>query len=112
MLLPQKILENLPPTSIDMDCKSLVENHKKRNISLDYKCLAEFIANYNIKTCKIYKCVKVIHWVCFNVHKNPENHYRELLLLLKPFHESKIDLKIFIIFAKMHIQMKKITLKK
>ncbi len=56
-------------------------------------CLAKFIANYNTKTCKICKCVKVIHWVCFNVHKYLENHYRELLLLFKPFHELEIDLK-------------------
>jgi hypothetical protein len=51
------------------------------------------MANYDTKTCKFRKCVKVIRWVCFNVHKDPENHYRELLLLFKHFHELKIDLK-------------------
>jgi hypothetical protein len=89
LLLPKFFIEKLLPISIDIHCKSLVE----KDITLDSLCLAEFIANYNTKTCKIRKCVKVIHWVCFNVHKDPENHYKELLLLLKPFHELEIDLK-------------------
>lgn len=60
---------------------------------LDFLCLAEFIANYDTKTCKICKHAKIICWACLNVHKDPEDHYRELLLLFKPFCESKINLK-------------------
>jgi hypothetical protein len=89
VLLPKFFIEKLPLISTDICCKSLIE----KDITLDSLCFAEFMANYNTKTCKIRKCVKVIHWVCFNVHKDHENHYKELLLLFKPFHESKIDLK-------------------
>jgi len=42
-------------------------------MTLDSLCFEEFIANYDIKTCKI--CKGVIHWVCFNVHKSLENNY-------------------------------------
>jgi hypothetical protein len=69
---------------------------------LDYLCLAQFIANYDTKTCKICKCV--IFWACFNVLTNLENHYKELLLLFYPFCESKINLK------KSHYEFLKISM--
>ncbi len=53
--------------------------------------------NYDTKKYKRYKQNKVICWVCFNVHKYPENHYRKILLLFKPFvnlknHLEKLDI--------------------
>jgi hypothetical protein len=34
---------------------------------------------------KKHYCNKIIHWVSFNLHKDPNNHYKKLLLLFKPF---------------------------
>jgi hypothetical protein len=72
-------------------------------MTLDSLCFEEFIAIYDIKTCKI--CKGVIHWVSFNVHKSLENNSKKLLLLFKPFHEQKNDLKKFIYFGNIHIYL-------
>lgn len=39
---------------------------------------------------------KIIHLVSFNFHKNPKDHYRELLFLFHHFHKSKTDLKTIV----------------
>jgi hypothetical protein len=79
------IFKKLSLTSINIHCKSLVEKYIEKDTILDSLCLAQFIANYDTKTCKICKCV--IFWACFNVHTNPKNHCKELLLLFYPFCE-------------------------
>ncbi len=72
---------------INIHCKSLVEKCIKKHMILDSLCIAEFITTYDTEACKICICAKMICWACFNVHKDPENHYRELLLLFEPFCE-------------------------
>ncbi len=52
VLLPQKILHNLPPTSKNIHCKSLIDKYKERHHSLKNVSLVEFIVSYNTKTCK------------------------------------------------------------
>ncbi len=56
-------------------------------------CLKEFIANYDTKVNKRRYKSKIIRWVSFNQHKNPKNHYRELLFLFKPFQKSELNLE-------------------
>jgi hypothetical protein len=56
-------------------------------------CLEEFVANYDTKINKIHYKSKIICWVSFNQHKNPKNHYRELLFLFKPFQKSELNLQ-------------------
>jgi len=96
VLLPKKIFKKLPPTSIDIHCKSLVEKNIKIYITLFFECLVEFIANYNTKTCKIHKCAKINCWVYFMfikilkiIIRNYDYYY------LNFFHELEIDLKKF-----------------
>jgi hypothetical protein len=86
-ILLLKQLEKLSPTSTNIHYESLVEKYKNKDMTLFILCFTEFITNDDIKTCKR---VKIIHWVCFNVHKNLENRYKKLLLLFKPFCGSKI----------------------
>jgi hypothetical protein len=97
-MVTKKKKKKLSPTLTNIRCESPVEKYIKIYITLDFLCLFIFIANYDNKTHKIRICVRVICWVCFNVHKDLENHYKKLLLLLKPFHKSKIDLKKIDIF--------------
>jgi hypothetical protein len=52
------------------------------------------------KNANVINKIKVIHWVCFNVHKDHVNHYRELLLLFKSFCELKINFAKFDTFWK------------
>jgi hypothetical protein len=33
----------------------------------------------------------MICWISFNQHKNPENRYKKLLLLFKPFQKSEFN---------------------
>lgn len=67
--MPHKILHRLFPTSI------------------------EFIANFDLKTCKQHKCNNIIEWVSFNLHKNPKKHLKKLLRLFKPLCGPNFDLK-------------------
>jgi len=71
-ILLLKQLEKLSPTSTNIHYESLVEKYKNKDMTLFILCFTEFITNDDIKTCKH---VKIIHWVCFNVHKNLENRY-------------------------------------
>jgi hypothetical protein len=40
MLLPQKILQNLIPTSTNIHCKSLIEKYKTHPMKLNHFCFA------------------------------------------------------------------------
>jgi len=55
--------------------------------------LIQFVANYDIITLKNYKKSNVVHGVGFNKHKNPKNHYKQLLLLLSPFGMTEMSQK-------------------
>ncbi len=81
----QKNIRKLLPTSTNIHCASLVEKYKKRDMTLSSLWFIEFIINDDLKTCKICKHDKVIHWVCFNVHRYLKKYYRKILLLFKPF---------------------------
>jgi GR25 family glycosyltransferase involved in LPS biosynthesis len=52
-------------------------------------CFTEFITNDDIKTCKH---VKIINWVCFNVHKNLENRYKKYYYYLNLFVDQKLQM--------------------
>jgi hypothetical protein len=56
-------------------------------------CLATFVANYDIKLNKRHYKSKIICWVSFNQHKILENHYKNLLLLFKPFQKMELNLQ-------------------
>ncbi len=56
-------------------------------------CLAEFVANYDTKINKRHNKNKILGWVSFNQHENPENHYKELLFLFKQFQKSEFNLQ-------------------
>ncbi len=92
VLLLQKMLRNLFLTSINIHCKSIVDKYKGRPQSLDHISLIEFVVEHNTKNHKKSKHNKIIHWVSFNLH-DPQNHYRKLLLLLKPFRETETNFK-------------------
>jgi hypothetical protein len=87
------MLHNLSPTSIKIHYKSIVDKYKTQPQSLDHISLAEFVVEHNTKNHKKYKHSKIIHWVSFNLHKDPKNHYRKLLLLFKPFRATETNLK-------------------
>jgi len=57
-------------------------------------CLIEFVIKYDTYDTKVNKrCSKskMICWISFNQHKNPENRYKKLLLLFKPFQKSEFN---------------------
>ncbi len=56
-------------------------------------CLAEFVVNYDIKVNKRHYKSKIFFWVSPNQHKNPKNHYKKLLLLVKPFQKLELNLQ-------------------
>ncbi len=72
----------------------------------------EFVANYDTKINKRRSKSKIICWVSFNQHKNPENHYKELLVLFKPFQKLEFNLENIVIHGNMLICNKKVIFKK
>jgi hypothetical protein len=61
------------------------QNIYKTNCCVRFFLPTEFVVKYDTKKCKRYKQSKFIRWVCFNVHKETETHYKKLLLLFKHF---------------------------
>jgi hypothetical protein len=76
-----------------MHYKSVIDKYKTQPQFLVHISPEKFVVEHNTKNHKKYKQNKIICWVSFNLHKDLENHYRTLLLLFKPFHETKKNLK-------------------
>jgi hypothetical protein len=93
ILLPPDALKKLEPESTEIFCKSSIDKYRKRPQHLNNICLAQFVANYNINNFKKLGVPKIIRWVNFNLHRDPENHYREQLLLFCPFRGLEESLK-------------------
>jgi hypothetical protein len=72
-----------------MHFKSVIDKYKTQLQFLVHISLVDFFVEHIY----IYIYSKNICWVSFNLHKNLENHYKTLLLLFKPFFETKTNLK-------------------
>jgi hypothetical protein len=71
----------------------------------------EFVAKHNIKNHKRYKHSEIIHWVSFNLHKDPKNHYKKLLLLFKKNCEIEKNWKKIVCHQMMCTTIQKMMLK-
>ncbi len=67
MLLPKKILQNLPPTSTNIHCQSLIAKYKNPIIVLESLCLAEFVWSMIPKNENVINKTKLYVGVFFNV---------------------------------------------
>jgi hypothetical protein len=76
-IITTKKIQGLSPNSTKTHCKSLVDKYINPNERLNDLCLAGFVVDYDIKVNKRHCKSKIIHWVSFNQHKNPEIHYKE-----------------------------------
>jgi hypothetical protein len=62
-------------------------------VNLHYMtCLETFVTNYDLKTTLNHNNNKIIHWVSFNLYKDPKNHYKGFRNF-KPFNKLKLKLK-------------------
>ncbi len=52
-----------------------------------------FVVNYDTKINERHNKSKIFRWVSFNQHKNPRNHYKELLFLFKFFQKLEFNLQ-------------------
>lgn len=77
------MLRNLSPTSTNIHYNLVFNKYQTRPQSLDHIFLVEFVAKHNIKNHKRYTHSEIIHWVSFNLHKDPKIHYKKVLLLFK-----------------------------
>jgi hypothetical protein len=107
-----KELEKLDADSEDIYAKDLIQKYEHRTSQFDHFCLAEYAA-YCIKVTgkchnendvddddldkkfsdpimmeKERKKAKIINFFNYKIHQNPENYYREHLLLYLPFKDE------------------------
>ncbi len=68
--------KKIKSTSIDTYYKSLIDIYINLHDFLHDICLSKFAANDDVKTCKKCNNSKIIHWVCLNLHKDLDNHYK------------------------------------
>ncbi len=92
-ILSLQKIDYLSLISTNFHFKSIIDKYKAQNQTLNHLCLAKFVTNCDMKTCKKCKHNKIIYWVSFNFLKDPHNHYKKLLLLFKPFNILKLELK-------------------
>jgi hypothetical protein len=71
ILLLQKI-DYLSIISTNFHFKSLIDKYKAQNQTINHLCLAKFVTNCDMKTCKKCKHSKITCWISFNFHKDPE----------------------------------------
>ncbi len=88
-----KILHNSSPTLINTQYNSLIDKYKN-DITISLHIFRKVMF-------KKLEHNKIIHLISFNIHKNPKDRYKELLLLFHYFHKSKTDLKTFVHYNKM-----------
>jgi DNA replication protein DnaC len=93
ILLPSSMLNKLEGESTEIFCKSSIDKYRNRPQHLSDICLAHFVAKFNVNNFKEFSVPQIIQWVNFNLYRDPENHYREQLLLFCPFHGFEESLK-------------------
>jgi hypothetical protein len=108
----KKMLHNLSPISTDIHCNLVFNKYQTQPQFLDHISLIIFFTKNNIKIYKRYKHSEIINWVSFNLHKDPKNHYKKILLLFKLFCEIDVFLKNFVFHGMMCTLIQKMMFKK
>ena len=86
-------LLQLHDDSTDIMSKSIIQKYLERPKKLENCTLADIVAMYNYQNSyKIRKKQRIIRYVCYNKHRDPQNYYREILLLHIPFRDSEENL--------------------
>ena len=95
VLKKPQLLAQEPDESEDIMCSSVIDKYIARPEMFASICLAEYVAFYTWGCAKVKKRRKphIIRYVRFNEHKDPENYYREKILLFVPHRESEETLK-------------------
>ncbi|CAF1035111.1 unnamed protein product, partial [Brachionus calyciflorus] len=107
IIKPKEELEELNEDSNEIYMEDFISHYTKRPNSLKDLCLAEFVADYDIfkkndlrKNClkigKDYNAKKrgqkkILRYVRYSLEDNPENYYREQILLFVPFFNEEND---------------------
>ena len=80
-------LKKEPNESEDVMCISIIDNYVQHPEYIENICLAEFASCYTKKGIKqkMYGKPFVIRYVKYNRHKDPDNYYREQLMLYVPY---------------------------
>ena len=76
-------------------CSFVVDKYLARNASFESIFLVEYVAFYSWDSKKIKRRRKphVIRHVRYNKHHDPDNYYRENLMLFVPYQEQDETLK-------------------
>jgi len=90
-------LNKLPPESTDIGVKGLLDRYKirlvdKKGNDLEKCCLADFAAWYNIPSYSRRRKPRIIRYCGYSIAKDPENYYREQLMLYIPWRDEKLEL--------------------
>ena len=89
------VLQQEPDDSENIMCASIIDKYLARPLHLDQTCLAEYVSYYSCSQSNIRKRKRpcIIRCIRYNEHKDPENHFREKLMLFVPYRESENLLK-------------------
>ncbi len=98
-----KKIQGLSPNSIEIYCKSLVDKYINPNERLNDLCLAKFVVNYDIKINKRHYKSKIIHWVSFNQHINPNIIINNYYFYSNHFKNQNSICKLIVIHGNMLI---------
>ena len=108
----KKQLEQLDPDSTDISVDNLIRHYQNRPHQMENYCLADFALKVNIcqqmgPSSKLSTVIcfsqntvycrrkkdRIIRYVNYSKKKDPENHYRERLMLFFPWRNEDTDLK-------------------
>ena len=88
-------LQQEPDSSEDIMCASIIDRYIARPSQFEHICLAEYASSYlgasHHHKRRTRPCV--IQFIRYNEHMDPENYYREKMMLYIPFRQTETMLK-------------------